>query len=92
LTTRTAFVTIKDRVADADFVAALQHVNGLFLHVVNVQGRAALGRDLYDKIVEGPTRFLARNLENQIAAWPRLKPPPLALAQNDVRARHFRLW
>jgi len=57
---KAALFEVIDLVPDADFVTALQDVNGLFLLVVNVQRRPASGRHLDDEIVKGAPDFADR--------------------------------
>jgi len=50
-------------------------------------------RYLNDKIVKGAVRVVARDLEYEVSAWPRLKPQTFTFPQNRVLAgdgRHGR--
>ena len=54
--------------ADPDLEATLDGVEGFVLVVVDVQGRAAVGRDLADEVIDGASGVLAGDLEDEVPA------------------------
>src|SRR5512140_1595094 len=79
-------VDVMDRVADADLEATFQHVDGFFLKMMHMQGRPAMRGHFNNKIVKGAILIFTRDFENQVPAWPRLKPQTFACTQNDLLA------
>jgi len=56
-----------------DLEAALEHMDGLFLDVMDMKRRTAVRGDFDDKIVEQASSILAGDFEDQIASWTRLQ-------------------
>jgi len=52
-------------------------VDCLLLEMVNMKRRSAMGRDLDDEVVEGPTGVLSGDLEDEITPGARLESKPL---------------
>src|SRR5689334_24443042 len=85
---KVALVEVENRVANANFEAPLQHMDGFFLEMMHMQWRAAMWSHLNDKIVKRAVGILARDLENQVAPRPGLQPQTLTLLVNNVLADH----
>ena len=64
-------------------------MEGLLLAVMDVQGRAAVGGDLDDEVVEGATGVVAGELEDKIAAWSGLESAPL-VGREELGSEHGR--
>ena len=64
-------------------------MEGLLLAVVDVQRRAAVGRDLDDEIVEGAAGVVAGDLEDEVAAGARPEPEPFVGCE-ELGAEHRR--
>ena len=55
-------------VAAANLEASLEHMDGLLLDVMNVEGWPALRGNLHDEVIEQAACVLSGQLEDQVAA------------------------
>ncbi len=74
-------------VGDANLESAGEHVKRLLLAVMDVQGRAAVGGDIDEEVVEGATGVVAGELEDKIAARPGLESAPL-VGREELGSEH----